>query len=148
MKRRGSGTILTLSATLSGGTFEYMARVSVACGAIEVMTQALAAEFGPSGIRANCVRGSAIPETRTIQETGAGVAAVSDRTPQMGVPPLGRPITVEETVKAVVFLASDLASGMTAQITPDTFGLAASPRRPPTTAVPSDNRTRRAWRPR
>ena len=125
-----------------------MAGISAARGAVEVMTQALAAEFGSAGIRVNCVRGPAMPETRTIQETGAGVAAVSDRAPQMRVPPLGRPITVEETVKAVVFLASDLASGITAQITPDTFGLAASPRRPPTTAVPSDNRTRRAWRPR
>ena len=116
MKRQGSGAILTLSATLSGGTFEYMAGISAACGAVEVMTQALAAEFGSAGIRVNCVRGSAMPETRTIQETGAGVAALSDDQPNIGMPPLGRPITVAETAKAAVFLASDLASGMTAQM--------------------------------
>ena len=116
MKRQGAGSILTLSATLSGGAFQYMAGISAACGAVEVMTQALAAEFGPSGIRVNCVRGSAMPETRTIQETGAGVAALSDGPPQMSTPLLGRLITVEDTAKAAVFLASDLASGMTAQM--------------------------------
>ena len=49
MKRRGSGAIPTLSATLSGGTFGYMAGISAARGAVEVMTQALAA--GPELVR-------------------------------------------------------------------------------------------------
>lgn len=116
MAPAGSGAILTLSATLSGGAFAYMAGISAACGAVEVMTNALAGEFGPMGIRVNCVRGSAMPETRTIQETGAGQAALrGGASPDFGVPPLGRPISVEETAKAAVFLASDLASGMTAQ---------------------------------
>ena len=110
------GAILTLSATLSGSGFAYMAGISAACGAVEVMTQALAAEFGPRGIRVNCVRGSAMPETRTIRETGAGQAALRDGPPDFGLPPLGRPITVAETAKAAVFLASDLASGLTAQM--------------------------------
>ncbi len=110
------GAILMLSATLSGSGFAYVAGISAACGAVEVMTQSLAAEFGPRSIRVNCIRGSAMPETRTIRETGAGQAALRGAPMTMGVPPLGRPITVEETAKAAVFLASDLASGLTAQL--------------------------------
>lgn len=79
------------------------------------MTHSLAGEFGPAGVRVNCVRGSGMPETRTIQETGAGVAALG-RPPSMSLPPLGRPITVADTASTAAFLASDLASGMTAQI--------------------------------
>lgn len=117
MKSQKSGSILTLSATLSGGAFRYMAGIAAACGAIEVMTNALADEFGQYGVRVNCVRGSAMPETRTIQETGAGQAALrAGESADFGAPPLGRPISVEETAKAAVFLASDLASGMTAQM--------------------------------
>lgn len=117
MAEQGNGAIVTLSATLSGGAFGRMAGISAACGAVEVMTNALAGEFGPKGVRVNCVRGSGMPETRTIQETGAEQAALLDgNPPDFGVPPLGRPITVNETAKTAAFLASDLASGMTAQM--------------------------------
>ncbi|MEM7676719.1 MAG: SDR family oxidoreductase, partial [Myxococcota bacterium] len=71
MAQTKEGAIVMLSATLSGGAFAYMAGISAACGAVESMTNALAGEFGPQGVRVNCVRGSAMPETRTIQETGA-----------------------------------------------------------------------------
>lgn len=113
---QGSGSIVTLSATLSGMTASYMAGISAACGAIEAMTRALAGEFGPSGVRVNCVRGSAMPETRTIQETTAGQMELLDQASQRVMPPLGRPITVEETAGAAAFLFSDHASGMTGQI--------------------------------
>lgn len=116
MIQQGHGVIVTLSATLSGTTAVYMTGISAACGAIEAMTRALAGEFGPHGIRVNCVRGSAMPETRTIQETIAGQMRLSDKAPMMGLPPLGRPITVAETATTAAFLASDLASGMTGQV--------------------------------
>jgi 3-oxoacyl-[acyl-carrier protein] reductase len=110
-----SGSIVMLSATLSGMTAQHMAGISAACGAVESLTRALAGDFGPAGIRVNCVRASAMPETRTIQETSAGVIALGSP-PQMAIPPLGRPITVTETANAVAFLASDAASGITGQI--------------------------------
>lgn len=106
------GAVLALSATLSGLGFAFMAGISAACGAVEVMTQSLAAEYGPRGIRVNCVRGSAMPETRTIRETSAGQAALRDAPPGFSLPPSGRPITVAETAKAAVFLASGLTEQM------------------------------------
>ena len=120
MMRQGSGSIVTLSATLTGMTAANMANISATCGAIEALTRSLAGEFGPAGVRVNCVRGSAMPETRTIQETGAGLGKIYGLTeppPPIGFDsPLRRPITVAETAAAVAFLASDAASGMTGQV--------------------------------
>ena len=116
MVKQGSGSIVILSATLSSMTAANMAGISAACGGVEAMTRALAGEFGPAGVRVNCVRGSGMPETRTIQETVAGQIALTGQPPSMVLPPLGRPITVADTVSAAAFLISDLASGMTGQI--------------------------------
>ncbi len=116
MVKQGSGAIVTLSATLSGMAAANMAGISATCSAIEGLTRSLAGEFGPAGVRVNCVRGSAMPETRTIQETVAGQIAVTGNPPSMALPPLGRPITVDDTAKTTAFLASDYASGMTGQV--------------------------------
>lgn len=117
MMKQGSGSIVTLSATLSVMTGPFMAGISATCGGIEALTRSLAGEFGPAGVRVNCVRGNAMPETRTIQETSAGIMEITNGgAPPMTLPPLGRPITVAETAGAVAFLASDLASGITGQV--------------------------------
>ncbi|MEO0562780.1 MAG: SDR family oxidoreductase, partial [Chloroflexota bacterium] len=53
------GSIVLLSATLSGMTAPFMAGISATQGAIEAMGRSLAGEFGPGGVRVNTVRGSA-----------------------------------------------------------------------------------------
>jgi 3-oxoacyl-[acyl-carrier protein] reductase len=116
MKQGTGGAIVILSATLSGMTTPNMAGISAACGAVEAMGRALAGEFGPAGIRVNTVRGSGMPETRTIQETIAGQISLTGEPPKMTLPPLGRPISVAETVATAAFLMSDEASGMTGQV--------------------------------
>lgn len=116
MARQGHGSVITLSATLSGMAAAHMANITTTCGAVEALTRSLAGELGPSGVRVNCVRASAMPETRTIAETGAGQAAITGRPPEFGVPPLGRPVTVAETAATAAFLASDLASGTSGQV--------------------------------
>lgn len=120
MVRQGSGTIVTLSATLTGSTFGNMAGISAACGAIEAMTRSLAGEFGAAGVRVNCLRASAMPETRTIQETGAGLRRIKGETQPVEsspkLPPLGRFIKVDDTAATATFLISDLSSGMTGQV--------------------------------
>jgi len=118
MQEQGTGgSIITLSATLSGMTAPFMAGITAACGAIEAMTKSLAGELGQAGIRVNCVRGSGMPETRTIHETMAGNAELmGGQPPQMSLPPLGRPISVTDTVSTATFLASDLSSATTGQV--------------------------------
>lgn len=115
MAEQGHGSVVTLSATLSGMAAAHMANISAACGAVEALTRALAGELGPSGVRVNCVRANAMPETSTIQETGAGQTAITGEAPDFGLPPLRRPITLAETAATAAFLASDLSSGTTGQ---------------------------------
>ena len=117
MIEKKTGSIVTLSSTLSISTIEYMSGLTSTCGAIEAMTRGLAGEFGRYGIRVNCVRGSAMPETRTIQETVQGQIALRGEEPfSLSPPPLGRPITVRETANTALFLASNLSSGTTGQV--------------------------------
>ena len=111
------GSVVTLSATLSGGAFAHMAALTAACGAVEAMTYALSGEYLPRGVRVNCVRGDAMPETTTIQETGAAMAALAD-VAGPGDPPAGQgvPVTVAQTAATVAFLLSDAASGTSGQV--------------------------------
>jgi NAD(P)-dependent dehydrogenase (short-subunit alcohol dehydrogenase family) len=114
-KHMDGGAIVFLSASLGRMTQPYMAGITAAQGAIEALTRALAGEYGPRGIRVNCVRGSGMPETQTIQQTAAGYAALGLTIP-MYLPPLGRPITVADTVGTATYLLSELASGVTGQV--------------------------------
>lgn len=116
MQQGTGGAIVLLSATLSGMTAPFMAGISAANGGVEALARSLAGEFGMAGVRVNVVRGSGMPETRTIQETVAGQVALTGNPPSMSLPPLGRPITVAETVATAAFLMSDEASGMTGQV--------------------------------
>lgn len=118
MTKTGGGSVVTLSATLTGGAYGYMAALSATCGAIEAMTRALSGEYAPQGVRVNCVRGDAMPETTTIQETGMAQAALHglDAPADMSASPLGRPITVADTAKTVAYLLSDEASGLSSQV--------------------------------
>jgi 3-oxoacyl-[acyl-carrier protein] reductase len=110
-----TGSIVMISAALAALHSPQMAGISAACGAIEAMTRSLAAEFGPSGIRVNCVRASAMPETRTIRETMAAGTALGER-PAARTNVLGRPLSVSDTAGAVAFLASSLSSGVSGQV--------------------------------
>ncbi|HEU4422616.1 MAG TPA: SDR family oxidoreductase [Pilimelia sp.] len=122
MTRQGGGAVVTLSASLSGSFVPHMAGITAACGAIEALTRTLAAEYGPHGVRVNCVRAAGMPETRTIQETSARMLATLGLDPATTPPPgltgnaLGRPVTVAETAATACYLASDAASGVTGQI--------------------------------
>jgi NAD(P)-dependent dehydrogenase (short-subunit alcohol dehydrogenase family) len=121
MTATGGGSVVLLSASLSGITVPFMSALTAACGAVEAMTRSLAAEFGRDGVRVNCVRASQMPETTTIAETNAGIARLLGLAPEdLPAPPpsvaLGRDTTVADTAGTVAFLASDLARGTTAQV--------------------------------
>jgi 3-oxoacyl-[acyl-carrier protein] reductase len=115
MARAGHGSIVLLAAGLGAIAAPHVTGLSAACAAVEGMSRSLSAEFGSSGIRVNCVRASAMPETQTIHETVAGLIRLG-ATPRITTPTLGRPLTVAETAATATYLASDLASGMTGQI--------------------------------
>ncbi len=76
MAQAGYGSIVMLAAGLGAIGRPHVAGISAACAAVEGMTRSLSAEFGSRGIRVNCVRASAMPETRTIRETGAALVSL------------------------------------------------------------------------
>jgi NAD(P)-dependent dehydrogenase (short-subunit alcohol dehydrogenase family) len=78
---------------------------------IEGLTRTLARELGPAGIRVNCVLPGWIMTQRQVELwlTPEGEEAIQKNQC------LKRKMTPDDLAKAVVFLASDEASGMTSQ---------------------------------
>lgn len=121
MTRQRRGAIVLLTASLAAKFVPFMSGITAACGAIEGLTRTLAAEFGPSGVRVNCVRAGGMPETRTIQETTANMAKTMGASIKEAAQPtssnvLGRPVQVDELAATVAYVASDKASGVAGQV--------------------------------
>jgi 3-oxoacyl-[acyl-carrier protein] reductase len=128
MAARQSGTILTLST--AGSRFARPGNLGfgTACAAIETMTQRLAADLGPSGIRVVCLRPQAIPDAVSngsyTGEVFGPLAAqmgisVEEMLAQWGEDQtlLGRLPTLAQVAGAAVFLASDRAGAITGAVT-------------------------------
>ena len=111
-KRRGAGTIITVSSTAGQRGEAFYSHYAASKGGIIALTKSLASELGPHGITVNCVAPgwvdtdmSADPlrkehELRKIEE------AI----------PIGRVAAAEDCAGPIVFLASDLARHITGEI--------------------------------
>jgi 3-oxoacyl-[acyl-carrier protein] reductase len=127
MTARRSGTILTLSTV--GARFARPGNIGygTTCAAIEQMTQRLAVELGPSGIRVVCLRPQAIAdapsngsytgEVFAPMATALGVS-VEQMLAQWGEDQtlLGRLPTLAQVADAAIFLASDRAGAITGAV--------------------------------
>ena len=133
MAARRSGAILTLST--AGSRFARPGNLGygTACAAIEQMTQRLAVELGPSGVRVVCLRPTAIADapsngsyTGEVFEplAAAGGVSVEQMLAQWGEDQtlLGRLPTLAQVADAAVFLASDRAGAITGAVTDLTSG--------------------------
>lgn len=123
MAMRGSGVILTLSASSAGlsgrdQAFHSTGGFGVACSAIESLSRTLAGQLGPKGIRVVCLRSDAIPETWTWPVDSEKDRQEYDRfkTYMEQGTVLGRLPVLREVADAAVFAASDRASAMTGTI--------------------------------
>jgi NAD(P)-dependent dehydrogenase (short-subunit alcohol dehydrogenase family) len=103
MAARGSGAVINVSTMVASFGLPGLAAYGASKAAVELLTKAWAAEYGPKGVRVNAV---APGPTRT-----PGTDAMGDGLEQLATTlPLGRPADADEIARTIVFLASDDAS--------------------------------------
>jgi NAD(P)-dependent dehydrogenase (short-subunit alcohol dehydrogenase family) len=118
-----SGVILSITATASRLPHPNVGGMSAAWASMEALSRNLAAEFGPHGIRVNCLRAEGMPETPLVGEVMAlharamglsdvsgFLSAIENRTLLRKSPRL------IDIANWVVFMASDQAQAMTGAI--------------------------------
>lgn len=110
MLRRGGGSIVHIGSMWGKTGASCEVAYSAAKAGIRGLTQSMAKELGPSGIRVNCVEPGVIDTEMNAALDEETRAALADDTPLCRI---GRP---DEVANAVVFFASDAASFITGQI--------------------------------
>lgn len=122
MIEQKSGVILSLTGMPARIAAPGAGGVGVAWAGIEALSRGIAAELGPLGIRAICLRSDAIPETTVISEAYAYRAKMMGSTRDEiqaeaeSKPLLRRLPKLEELANVAAFMASDRASAMTAAV--------------------------------
>jgi len=104
MAERGWGSIVNISTMVASFGQAGMAMYGASRAALELLTKAWAAEYGPSGVRVNAV---APGPTRTALMEAVPEEMVNQLA---ALAPAGRVARPEELAAAIVFLASDDAS--------------------------------------
>lgn len=103
MAERGKGAIVNLSTVVADYGAAGMSLYGSSKAAINLLTKAWAAEYGPSGVRVNAVSPG---PTRTEGTTAMGEGL--EKLAAQG--PAGRTASADEIAEAIVFLATDRAS--------------------------------------
>lgn len=131
MIEKRSGAIITITATPGRAATPGAGGVGVAWAGIEALTRGLAAELGPLGIRAVCLRSNAIPETSVIRDGYNARARATGQTLEQvqaaaeATTMLRRLPTLADLANVATFLASDQARAMTAAVANLSAGLLA-----------------------
>jgi NAD(P)-dependent dehydrogenase (short-subunit alcohol dehydrogenase family) len=128
MVKQKAGAIVLLTGAPGGAHIDGVAAIGSACGAVEALTRNLALDLSPHGVRAVCVRSSAMTDSRTIQETVEMIAARTNAPREHIVARLANltmsktTASVYDTARAVAFVASDKARMMTSNVINSTGG--------------------------
>jgi NAD(P)-dependent dehydrogenase (short-subunit alcohol dehydrogenase family) len=119
MADRGAGVVVNVSSMVAQFGSDGMALYGASKAALELLTKAWAAEFGPRGVRVNAVSPG---PTRT--EGTAGMGEALDQLASLA--PAGRPAAPEDIAAAIVFLASDEAAFIHGAVLPVDGGRSAT----------------------
>ncbi len=111
MAQRGKGAIVNVSTMVADYGATGLSLYGSSKAAINLLTKAWAAEYGPKGVRVNAVGPG---PTRT-----EGTAPMGDALQELAAQaPAGRPAAPEEIAEAIVFLATDRASFVQGAVLP------------------------------
>ena len=114
MKENGGGTIINISSQVANRASPNNGPYAVAKSGVNNLTQTLAAEMAPLGIRVNSVSPGPIPTEVFLEFTQMSEEDIPKMGKMFGVP-LGRVGTPDDIAPAVVYLASPASSWMTGQ---------------------------------
>src|SRR5256884_5125662 len=103
MAKRGKGVIVNVSTMVADYGVSGMSLYGSSKAAINLLTKAWAAEYGPSGVRVNAVSPGPT-RTEGTEAMGEGLEKLAAEAPA------GRPATADEIAEAIVFLATDRSS--------------------------------------
>src|SRR5579872_1878574 len=103
MAKRGKGAIVNVSTMVADYGASGMSLYGSSKAALNLLTQAWAGEYGPSGVRVNTVSPGPT-RTEGTEAMGAGLEQIAAQAPA------GRPATPDEIAEAIVFLATERAS--------------------------------------
>ncbi len=115
MKARGKGKIINISSEAGGFPAQRMTAYCVSKAGVTMLTKCMALELAPYGIRVNAIAPG-------LTRTDINRKDLEDETflkARLARIPLGRVLSPEDLVGAVIFLASadsDMVTGMTIQV--------------------------------
>ena len=130
MVKQHSGVIIFVTGSPARPHVTGATAIGAAFGAIENLTQNLAFEISPFGVRVVCVRTTANIDSRSIQDTMEIWAGQSSITKDQAITQMARlnflkvPATVQDTANAAALIASDRARMLTGTIVNATAGAA------------------------
>src|SRR5262249_11297590 len=122
MQQRGSGVLLTITATPARELIPNSGNFGIACAAIERLCQQLACELGPQGIRVICLRSAGAPDAPGGPWAMRGVAERAGASPGRVEARKGKKALTKrmprraEVGEMAVLMAWDRASAMTGAI--------------------------------
>ncbi len=110
----GGGAIVTIASTAALRGHGYGAGYTASKGGVDALTRLLAVQYGPHGVRANCIcpGGVDTPMTAGTFSTDEAKARAKQRIP------VGRYAQPEDIVDVAAFLLSDDSRYMTGQTFP------------------------------
>jgi len=103
MAKNGKGAIVNVSTMVADYGAVGMSLYGSTKAALNLLTKAWAAEYGPSGVRVNAVSPGPT-RTEGTDAMGEGLDRLAAQAPA------GRPATADEIAEAIVFLATDRSS--------------------------------------